>query len=137
MKKKAKAEKKAEMKAGRDAWYRRAFAVTILLTVGVVVLVVGRRESADPGQEVSSSPPPSSRSTPNVRIPPFHEDASTAKPFPETLSPSLFENAVVARAYQVAGEIPEVLAQQPCYCFCQGHGHGSLLDCYTDYHGAG
>jgi hypothetical protein len=30
-----------------------------------------------------------------------------------------------------------VLAQQPCYCYCDGYGHGSLLDCYASYHGAG
>jgi hypothetical protein len=29
------------------------------------------------------------------------------------------------KSYELAREIPEVLARQPCYCWCEGHG--SLL----------
>jgi hypothetical protein len=43
----------------------------------------------------------------------------------------------VERAYQVAARIPEVLAEQPCYCWCDKFGHGSLLDCFATDHGAG
>ncbi len=53
-----------------------------------------------------------------------------------TLSPSLFVGKV-AWAYEVAREIPEVLDQLYCYCYCDKHsGHKSLLSCYTDGHAA-
>ncbi len=71
------------------------------------------------------------------QIPPFFESEEAAKPFPATLSPASFGNPSVARAYRVAREIPEVLAQQPCYCYCDKFGHRALLDCYRDNHGAG
>mgnify|MGYP001821020792 CR=1 FL=1 len=119
-------------------WNRRALALALILASGVVLLILAKTDrTTSTGDEAKAPPQPPSRSAANTRVPPFHEDVNEAKPFPETLSPSLFDNPVVSRAYQVAGEIPEVLAQQPCYCFCQGHGHGSLLDCYTDDHGSG
>ena len=39
-------------------------------------------------------------------------------------------------AYRVAGQIPEVLAQLPCYCYCDRRGHRGLLDCFASKHGA-
>ena len=56
--------------------------------------------------------------------------------FPRTLEPSLFKGKG-KRAYQIAREIPEVLAQVPCFCECEAFGHENLLDCFIDEHGAG
>lgn len=40
-------------------------------------------------------------------------------------------------AYRVAKEIPETLAQLPCYCYCdRGMGHKSLHSCFEDDHAA-
>ena len=36
----------------------------------------------------------------------------------------------MSRAYEIAHEIPEVLAQQPCYCYYEKFGHGSLLEVF-------
>lgn len=55
---------------------------------------------------------------------------------PKTLDPGLFEGKA-KRAYQVAKEIPEVLAQMPCFCECEAFGHENLLDCFIDDHAAG
>jgi hypothetical protein len=55
---------------------------------------------------------------------------------PKTLDPNLFKGKA-KRAYQVAKEIPEVLARMPCFCECEAFGHESLLDCFIDQHGAG
>jgi hypothetical protein len=55
---------------------------------------------------------------------------------PKTLDPGLFEGKA-KRAYQVAKEIPEVLAQMPCFCECEAFGHENLLDCFIDNHAAG
>ena len=55
---------------------------------------------------------------------------------PKTLDPELFEGEA-KRAYQVAKEIPEILAQMPCFCGCDTPGHQNLLDCFVDRHGEG
>jgi hypothetical protein len=55
---------------------------------------------------------------------------------PKTLDPNLFKGKT-KRAYEVAKEIPEVLAQMPCFCECEAFGHENLLDCFVDRHGAG
>jgi hypothetical protein len=55
---------------------------------------------------------------------------------PKTLDPGLFRGKV-KKAYQIAKEIPEVLAQMPCFCECDVYGHENLLDCFIDSHGAG
>src|SRR6185503_19588936 len=40
-------------------------------------------------------------------------------------------------AYRVAKEIPETLAQLPCYCHCdRGMGQKSLHSCFEDEHAA-
>lgn len=71
------------------------------------------------------------------RVPPFYQSAEAAKPFPATLPPETFDQPAVARAYRAAREIPGVLAQQPCYCWCNRMGHRSLLDCFASRHAEG
>ena len=40
-------------------------------------------------------------------------------------------------AYELAAKIPNVLHQQPCYCYCdRGHGHKSLHTCFESEHGS-
>ena len=39
-------------------------------------------------------------------------------------------------AYDLAAEIPAVLHQQPCYCYCDRMGHNSLHSCFESTHGA-
>jgi hypothetical protein len=39
-------------------------------------------------------------------------------------------------AYELAAKIPNVLHQQPCYCFCDRTGHNSLHSCFENTHGA-
>jgi Protein of unknown function with PCYCGC motif len=39
-------------------------------------------------------------------------------------------------AYDLAGKIPVVLHQQPCYCYCDRMGHNSLHSCFENTHGA-
>ncbi len=54
---------------------------------------------------------------------------------PKTLDPNLFRGKA-KQAYQIAKEIPEVLAQMPCFCECEAFGHENLLDCFIDNHAA-
>lgn len=68
----------------------------------------------------------------------FKDAASVPKPLPPTLSPDQFTGEQVKKAYRVAKEIPETLAQLPCFCYCdRGFGHKSLHSCYEDDHSAG
>jgi hypothetical protein len=69
-------------------------------------------------------------------VPVHYDRAGDAMPFPATLEPASFKQTEVREAYQTAKEIPEVLAQQPCYCYCQRKGHRSLLDCFKTDHAA-
>jgi len=55
---------------------------------------------------------------------------------PRTLDPNLFKGKA-KQAYEVAKDIPTVLAQVPCFCECEAYGHENLLDCFIDKHGAG
>jgi len=55
---------------------------------------------------------------------------------PKTLDPNIFRGEV-KKAYQVAREIPEIVAQMPCLCECEAFGHENLLDCFIDNHAAG
>ena len=86
-----------------------------------------------PAAPVESSPVAAT----DADVPAFHRDPEDAKPFPELLPPFRYDHPVVQRAYAIAHDIPEVLAQQPCYCYCERVGHGSLLDCFASDHGAG
>ena len=72
-----------------------------------------------------------------LRVPHFHKTLAEAGPLPNVLDASQFAIPVVARAYRAATRIPKVLAVQPCYCYCDKLGHGSLLDCFATDHGAG
>lgn len=67
-------------------------------------------------------------------IPAYYSRAEDAMPLPPTLDPAKFKGADIRAAYQVAKEIPEVLAQQPCYCYCERQGHRGLLDCFRTQH---
>jgi hypothetical protein len=55
---------------------------------------------------------------------------------PKTLDPNPIKGED-RKGYQVAKEIPEILAQLPCFCGCEAVGHENLLDCFVDEHGIG
>ena len=53
-----------------------------------------------------------------------------------TLNPDQFEGQI-RKAYLVAQNHPELLAQLHCYCGCEQHdGHKNLLDCFRSPHAA-
>jgi len=68
------------------------------------------------------------------QVPIYFKRIEDVRPLPQTLDPAQFQIANFREAYSVAKEIPDVLAQQPCYCYCQRMGHRSLLDCFRDLH---
>jgi hypothetical protein len=85
----------------------------------------------EPAQIASSH----TNSQPVKRVPAY-QSASEARNLPATLEPAKFFGKAKA-AYIVAKQIPETLAQLPCYCHCdQGFGHKSLHTCFVDDHAA-
>jgi hypothetical protein len=88
-------------------------------------------DHSDPNHTHAEMAPPSADT-----IPSYFASAEAARPFPRTVPPGNFWNPVVVRAYAAAQEIPGVLAQQPCYCFCYRIGHRGLLDCFASEHGS-
>jgi hypothetical protein len=61
-------------------------------------------------------------------------DTKSARSLPPTLLPEQFIGPT-REAYRAAQEIPETLAQLPCYCHCDmSMGHKSLHSCYEDTH---
>ena len=70
------------------------------------------------------------------RVPAHFTIAPEARTLPPTLSPELFTGNR-KQAYRIAKEIPQTLAQLPCYCHCdRGQGHKSLHSCFESEHGA-
>ncbi len=65
---------------------------------------------------------------------PAYQTVSQIDDLPQTLPSEKFIGKT-REAYRVAKEIPETLAQLPCYCECdRGFGHKSLHSCYVDDH---
>ncbi len=70
-----------------------------------------------------------------VKGPAPDQRAALPKPNVTTLDPAQFSGQA-RTAYEAAREVPEVLAQLPCYCGCMtGFGHRNNLDCFHDGHG--
>jgi Protein of unknown function with PCYCGC motif len=119
-------------------------AVMALVVAGIFVWVREQPLQTPPAESSSAEAPaaaePFASMVPEVSgdtVPSYFASAEAAKPYPATLLPAQFPNPVVAHAYRVAQEMPGVLAQQPCYCFCyKTAGHRGLLDCYADLHGS-
>ena len=69
------------------------------------------------------------------RVPAYYTKAPDVAALPPTLSPQVFTGNI-RLAYQAAREIPQTLAQLPCYCHCdRGHNHKSLHSCFESEHG--
>jgi hypothetical protein len=75
-----------------------------------------------------------SQTTPlQARVPAF-QDAKSISYLAPTLQPEQFFGPT-REAYRAVREIPETIAQLPCYCHCdQSMGHKSLHSCFEDTH---
>jgi Protein of unknown function with PCYCGC motif len=71
------------------------------------------------------------------RVPAYFKKRPDPKDLPPILSPALFTGQT-RYVYQLAKEMPETLAQLPCFCYCDySVGHKSLHSCFEDEHGVG
>jgi hypothetical protein len=69
-------------------------------------------------------------------VPSFEISPAALKKLAPTLAPEKFSGKQ-RLGYMAAKEIPQTLAQLPCYCHCdKGFGHKSLQTCFVDDHAA-
>ncbi|MEK6333905.1 MAG: CYCXC family (seleno)protein [Acidobacteriota bacterium] len=115
-------------------------AILVLLGAGVLVVKYWRPaqtgEPMAPSTNSSNSQPEVPQLTSNATrpVPAHYENPPEA--LPSTLSPDKFPGKT-RQAYQAAKDIPQTLAQLPCYCYCdRGMGHKSLHSCFEDDHAA-
>ena len=70
------------------------------------------------------------------RVPRFAATKADLKNLPPVLSAAQFTGKT-RMAYIAVKEMPETIAQLPCYCHCdEGFGHKSLQTCFVDDHAA-
>lgn len=122
MKKKEKRTKEKSDLFGHKAMI--GFGVVVVMTLAGIFYVGIHAKSAN--QDKPTAGP----------VPIYFRSAKEAMPFSATLDPAAFKKREIRKAYQVAKEIPDVLVQQPCYCYCQRKGHRGLLDCFRTEHAA-
>jgi Protein of unknown function with PCYCGC motif len=108
------------------------FGHELIIGMGIVLVVL----FSGVFYKVLHSNPTRSGQTVADAIPVYYSRPEDAMPFPATLEPEAFRPTDVREAYRVAKEIPGILAQQPCYCYCQRKGHRGLLDCFKTDHAA-
>jgi hypothetical protein len=115
--------------------------IVFLVVIGIAIAAMIMKQTGQnttgksqpkSGSQSQSAEQASARAKP--RVPAHYEDVRSALPLAPTLDPQRFFGQARA-AYQVAREIPETLAQLPCYCYCdEGFGHKSLHTCFETDH---
>ena len=115
--------KKRKLETPTLAESKSAIWFGLFMLLGLIAIVYAASRL-----QLSSTPSDSNQ------VPVYFKRVQDAMPFPKTLDPSQFKIQSIREAYSAAKEIPDVLVQQPCYCFCQRQGHHSLLDCFRDLH---
>ena len=115
--------------------------IGITLTVALV-LILGCSKGTSHDQTASAPVANQTRSAPAQqpspkaeRVPAYYTTAPPLNELAPTLSPELFWGNT-RLAYKAAKEIPQTLAQLPCYCHCDmSAGHKSLQTCFATEHG--
>lgn len=97
-----------------------------LVGLGATLVVIPQFAASQSPQESNTEP-----------VPAYHAQPPTGE-LPSTVEPAIYTgDKLVFNAYTVAARVKKVLYQQPCYCHCdRSSGHGSLLDCFAEQHGA-
>jgi hypothetical protein len=121
---------------------RRAVILAVVSTVALLTFgAAALRAQNSTGQPSQSAPAPAPAPNPAVKflkteVPAYHAEPPKGA-LPDTLDPAQFQDAQTRNIYTLAAKVKPVLYQEPCYCGCDKEvGHKSLLDCFTDLHGA-
>jgi hypothetical protein len=108
-------------------------AISLIACLIAALSACNRAESHSAQHQPQSTPAATALTR---RVPAYYTEAPTLASLNPTLSPDQFSGKV-KKAYQVAKEIPQTLAQLPCFCYCDTIGHKSLHSCYEDDHATG
>ncbi len=115
-----------------------AFAVTYLNTVTSDTTRERVSQQSDPerGAVVAPTTPSAPSARPAKRVPAHFTTAPSAGSLAPSLAPERFTGRA-RDAYRAVREIPETIAQLPCYCYCDTNfNHKSLHSCFEDDHGS-
>lgn len=108
-------------------------AAALVVTAAVAVFV---RQNQPSSGGKSPAPAHTSKTGSPVNIPAHYATTPERGSLKPTLSPEMFKGKT-REAYRAVREIPDTIAQLPCYCYCDtGFGHESLQSCFVDDHAA-
>ena len=108
----------------------KVILVTLLAAAAAFSAACGQETERRTARTTSTPNPTQPRA---ARVPAFL-DAQSAKSLRPTLPAEQFFGPT-RDAYRVVKEIPETIAQLPCYCHCDmSFGHKSLYSCFEDNH---
>lgn len=116
---------------------RKSFVLAVVSSFVLAGFGAGTlRAQNSSGQEAQPAPSPAAKFLKTTEVPAYHAEPPKG-PLPDTLDPAQFLDAQTRNIYTLAAKVKPILYQQPCYCGCDKEvGHKSLLDCFTDFHGA-
>ena len=113
---------------------KKKVLIVALIVGAVLSAIMLWRTGGSPTNKRSREDAPQAKANPTARVPAHYEEAKSLTDLPPTLPPERFFGSA-RTAYQVAKEIPQTLAQLPCYCYCdESFGHKSLHSCYETDH---
>jgi hypothetical protein len=123
---------------------KKLLIALLLFVVAVVVGLTSKHQTQTAGTSRPAVTKPASQPSRDNghmqyaakgRVPAYYPIEPGKAQLPPTLSPELFTGNIKL-AYQSAKDIPQTLAQLPCYCHCdRGHNHKSLHSCFESEHG--
>jgi hypothetical protein len=114
----------------------------VAVLAAITMILVGNSDSRPKPlvlpqeQQATTQPPAHDHPHPHdtKTIPAFFEQAPSRASLGPTLEPEKF-TGLVRDAYRAVREVPQTIAQMPCYCHCdRGMGHKSLYSCFEDDH---
>ncbi len=134
--------KKEEQKPSSNISPLAIIGFGAVLIAIVTFAVIGGKEKPQPQPEapkpvtrVAPEPVPAA-STENksvdFKMPPFYANLDNVT-LPPVKDPSTVGPAAKA-SYVVAQNDPKLIAQLPCFCYCERWGHTSLHDCFVTEH---
>lgn len=124
--------------SGKKNIFVFVLATLIVATVVVLASSCSQKGGGDSKTGTQSNTRKPTQAQPKVqaqaRVPAYYDKAPSRSELKPTLPPERFLGKT-REAYQAVAEMPETIAQMPCYCHCdESIGHKSLQSCFVDEH---
>jgi hypothetical protein len=104
---------------------KRGLSLAILFLMTLVYSTPWASSQQEEARTPAYNPGPPAK---NAKLPPILKK--------DQLWGSNAQYPVQTHGYELAAQIPGVLHQLPCYCYCDRMGHKSLRSCFENTHGA-